>query len=476
MKFTKEIRALIWLCAVFVSTGFSSVNGQNFDIVVGSHPITGVAIYSVGSPDPSLDLSHYNFTWVFEEGYYAFGDSVGHEWEAHLAGVEDSVVLWASKRYDDDTDPGERVGILTDPTPNIVGQVGNERALSRAPRAGYESLYHLRMGSKYPIFVKITLHSLLSHHDMAGGITACTRQYPSFTAGSADGYYIGQKTHPELAANEIGFFVSLGSDPTRGFWRADLMLPFCTDELAKMGQKVSIKAEVFLVDTAWAVAMQAATDLGTVRQELGDMLATSTPVYTNTLFSSVVSSWDPNSKSSYPDSVAAPNGEITYQINYENLGNAMENVVQVFDTLPDWLEPGIYEVDWDNPTTVSIDGDADPATYAWEIHDIQPGETGHIKFKARVKAVTPLGTVIRNRAQILFQDAKQDTMTNLTYNRVVEANEINEDPCDRCKDPCQACKDGNDCPSYWRLVLGILILLVLILFILLVRALRRQTP
>lgn len=437
--------------------------------------MTGVAIYSVGSPDPSLDLSHYNFMWVFEEGYYAFGDSVGHEWEPHGAGEQDSVVLWASKRYDNDNDPGERIGIITDPLPTIAGQVGYSAAISRDPRAGFESLYHLKMGGKYPIFVKITLHSLLSHHDLAGGIVSCTRQYPSFFSGESDGYYLGQKTHPELAANEIGFFVSSGSDPSKGFSRGDLMLPFCTSDLAKMGQRVNIKAEIFLVDTAYAADMQSTTDLGQIRQELGDMLASSSPIYTNTLRTTVVSSWDPNSKSSLPDSVVAPGGEILYQINYENLGNAMENVVLVYDTIPDWLEPGIFEVNWDNPTTVSIDNDADPATYAWEIHDLQPGETGHITFKATVKGTTPLETIIRNRAQIVFQDAKQDTITNLTYNKVVESAEILNDPCSQCKDPCRKCKD-NDCPSWWRTVMAILILLVLILFILLMRALRRPTP
>jgi hypothetical protein len=475
MNFTKKIRVVSWLCAVLIVAGFAPANGQNFGITVGSHPITGDEIYTVDPPPGDIDLSHYNFMWVFEEGYYQLGDSVSHEWEPHGAGEQDSVVLWASKRYDNDNDPGERIGIITDPIPTIAGQVGNATSLSRDPRPGFESLYHFRMGSKYPVLAIITFHPLLSHHEMAGGITSCTRQYPSFTAGSSDGYYLGQKTHPELAENQVAFFASLGTDATKGFNRADLILPICTDAIAKMGNRVTIKVEVYLVNTSYASVIQDSSELGQIRQELGDLYSSPTPIYVNTLRKSVVSSWDPNSKSSYPDSVTSPGAEIAYQIQYENLGSAMENVVQIFDTIPDWLMPGIYEIEWDNPTTISIDSDANPATYAWEVHDIQPGETGHVSFKAKVKVNAPLGTIIRNRAQILFQDAKQDTLTNLTYNRVIEDTGIRSNPCDQCKDPCQKCK-SDDCPSWLRTLLAILILLVLLLFILLVRAMRRRTP
>ncbi|MEM0999325.1 MAG: hypothetical protein AAGN35_19870 [Bacteroidota bacterium] len=430
--------------------------------------------------DSGLNPDHYNFTWIFADDHFEMGPSVTF---MRPNGISNPVVtqLFASKRYDDDDDPNERVADTLD-LGATFGPSRIEIDLSRNPRKGFESIFHLQLGSKYPVYALITYDPQFTVREFTDGPTCYPQYSDQFAPGNPPGNYrMDKKQHDGLAANQELYFISDLSS-SLGPNRADLLVPVCVPNPegfsarggVRMGDSLVIKVAIFLADTNRTAAVMQNTDLTNVAAELPDLWGNTLP-QEDSIKRVVVSSWDPNSKGAEPDSVAAPGKFIRYFIHYENIGNAMENTVKVYDTLPEEVEPNLYDIEWSNATTVDLSNqDGDPRTLEYEISDVLPGEGGFIAFKVDVRPDVPFGKVIRNRARILFSDAGQDTLTNLTYNRVVdpERGDVTSGE-DCCKNPCEYCKEKDDCPNWLRPLLGVLILLVLLLLVLWVRALQR---
>ncbi len=124
---------------------------------------------------------------------------------------------------------------------------------------------------------------------------------------------------------------------------------------------------------------------------------------------------DPNAKSGHAGDVT-PGQELTYTVEYENVGVGRAYGVYVTDELSPHLDE----------TTLDLRGEGEflPATRTilWEVGELAPkgeaGSKGERTFTVRVKPALPSGTVITNQAIVHFPSVPEETATNTVVNAV----------------------------------------------------------
>jgi uncharacterized repeat protein (TIGR01451 family) len=119
----------------------------------------------------------------------------------------------------------------------------------------------------------------------------------------------------------------------------------------------------------------------------------------------VTTAHDPNFKSGPAGDVV--NGQtLPYAIDYENIGEATAFSVSVVDPLP---------LELDETTLVIADGgtySAPSRSVRWNVGNLAAGAGGTVHFTAKVRAGTPVGTVIANTAYVIFPSVPEVTPTN----------------------------------------------------------------
>jgi uncharacterized repeat protein (TIGR01451 family) len=145
----------------------------------------------------------------------------------------------------------------------------------------------------------------------------------------------------------------------------------------------------------------------------------------------VTGSHDPNSKSVIPQG-DGPNGNIyltdsvlLYTIHFQNDGNDTAFTVVVKDTLSSFLDPAtVVPGAADHPYTFDLSGQG-ILTFRFDhimLPDSnvnEPGSNGYFNYTVKVRAGTPIGTVINNTASIYF-DFNEAVVTNTTINTIVD--------------------------------------------------------
>lgn len=132
----------------------------------------------------------------------------------------------------------------------------------------------------------------------------------------------------------------------------------------------------------------------------------------NHFLQEVVTANDPNDIIVSPEGDVRPGDELTYTVNYENIGAGIAFGVYITDTL---------EGDLDTSTLViNNDGSFDPATRTlnWFIGEVGPGQEGSVSFKVKVRADVLDNSEVINFATIYFPSVPQATRTNGAVNRI----------------------------------------------------------
>jgi uncharacterized repeat protein (TIGR01451 family) len=143
-----------------------------------------------------------------------------------------------------------------------------------------------------------------------------------------------------------------------------------------------------------------------------------------------VGSWDPNDKQARPIGYGSAhaieaNTDLEYHIRFQNTGTDTAFTVIVFDTLSTSLDP------------TSIIPGASSHAYTWELKGNgilvftfdnillpdsivnESASHGYVKFKIKQQPNLPLGTLINNRAAIVF-DMNAPVITNTTFHTIDE--------------------------------------------------------
>ena len=143
----------------------------------------------------------------------------------------------------------------------------------------------------------------------------------------------------------------------------------------------------------------------------------------------VVYSYDPNEKEVTPKGTGTPGyiptttDSLVYTVHFQNTGTSYAGNISVIDTLdshldissfkilatsfamvPKWLGPGIIEFDFNN---INL-----PDSTTSEI-----ASHGFVRFQAKLNAGLPIGTQIKNRADIYF-DSNPAVVTNTVLNTI----------------------------------------------------------
>ncbi len=140
----------------------------------------------------------------------------------------------------------------------------------------------------------------------------------------------------------------------------------------------------------------------------------------------IVDSFDPNDKRAIPSGTGinhqvVPGEEIEYIIRFQNTGTDTAYVVKITDTLDVALDPGSFtEGASSHPYTLEVSGKG-RAVLQYTFSNINlpdsttnnPGSNGLVSFRIKIPDTTPLGTVIRNKANIYF-DYNDPVITNET--------------------------------------------------------------
>lgn len=140
----------------------------------------------------------------------------------------------------------------------------------------------------------------------------------------------------------------------------------------------------------------------------------------------VKSSWDPNCISVSPHGYIAAGTELTYTINFENMGNAPARNIHILDTIASYLLPGTLEAVGASHIMNLAVMPRGPYTIAkFEFPEINLPDTSHhnechglVVFKVKTKVDLPPGTIIPARAGIFF-DENEVVMTN-TVNSIID--------------------------------------------------------
>ena len=94
-------------------------------------------------------------------------------------------------------------------------------------------------------------------------------------------------------------------------------------------------------------------------------------------------------------SVTAPNTQVQFTINYDNIGDGLARNVWINDTLP----AGMTYVSSSVPYTL-VTG----STYTWLFTNIAPGTTNSFTITVLIGAGVPLGTTLTNLAELEYTD------------------------------------------------------------------------
>lgn len=145
---------------------------------------------------------------------------------------------------------------------------------------------------------------------------------------------------------------------------------------------------------------------------------------TYSLTRQIVSSYDPNRKTVYPDGdITASTDFLDYLIEFQNTGNDTAFTVELRDSLSSSLDVGTIEIlGASHNYTWDIDG---PGYLTFTFNNImlpdsninEPRSHGYIAYRIRPKANLAVGTRIENTAAIYF-DYNAPVITNTTLNTV----------------------------------------------------------
>ncbi|MCA9726351.1 MAG: hypothetical protein KC729_01630, partial [Candidatus Eisenbacteria bacterium] len=169
------------------------------------------------------------------------------------------------------------------------------------------------------------------------------------------------------------------------------------------------------------------TPLGAVLSVLGDIEPTSGDVdpsnNADTLLLTVVGAYDPNDKHVTPEGVIPPDQELSYQVEFQNVGTAPATTVVIEDELSPALDLTTLQI---GPSTHAHDLQILGRKLVWTFTDIElPPQSendlesrGLVTFKIRPLGGLPPGTEIVNSASIRF-DFADPVETNATSNVIL---------------------------------------------------------
>jgi fimbrial isopeptide formation D2 family protein len=145
----------------------------------------------------------------------------------------------------------------------------------------------------------------------------------------------------------------------------------------------------------------------------------------------VVNSLDPNYKEVYPIDVQPGfNDYFTYTVHFQNTGTALAMNIRLVDTLNTNLDLETFQViNYSHYNTVSVNGNV----LTFRFPNIQlpdstsnfAGSQGFVQYRIKPKANLPLGTKIKNTANIYF-DYNPAIVTNTTTNEFTATASIYE--------------------------------------------------
>lgn len=156
-----------------------------------------------------------------------------------------------------------------------------------------------------------------------------------------------------------------------------------------------------------------------------------------TLCLPVVNSYDPNMKEVSPRGIGTQGDipqsttDLTYTIHFQNTGTATAYFISVVDTLDSSVLPGSLEIlgtshsmipQWLGPNIVKFN------FYNIMLPDSttdEPFSHGFVSFKINLNSSLPIGTQIKNKAQIYF-DSNPAIVTNITLNTIASLTNIEE--------------------------------------------------
>jgi uncharacterized repeat protein (TIGR01451 family) len=124
----------------------------------------------------------------------------------------------------------------------------------------------------------------------------------------------------------------------------------------------------------------------------------------------ITNSWDPNDKLVYPAGVITAGTELNYTIRFQNTGNAPAFNVVVKDTLENTLDIASMRITgFSHPMNFSMDGNG-IATFTFfnimlpDSGSDNEGSNGYVSFRIRTWDNLAPGTLINNRAGIIFDN------------------------------------------------------------------------
>lgn len=140
---------------------------------------------------------------------------------------------------------------------------------------------------------------------------------------------------------------------------------------------------------------------------------------------SIKSSFDPNDKYVQPMGAISPGTNLTYTINFENLGNDTAFNIHILDTLSDKLNLESFKVLSSSANvTYQMFNTASGSVLRYNFKDIllpgtedAPNNRGFVTYQINAKADLAEGTVIENTASIYF-DINAAVVTNTTQNYI----------------------------------------------------------
>lgn len=155
---------------------------------------------------------------------------------------------------------------------------------------------------------------------------------------------------------------------------------------------------------------------------------------TDSLNMIVTCAYDPNNKITHTGigelNIIAPNTRLDYTINFQNIGNAEAQTVQITDQLPAELNPStIQPIAWSHDFDLSVIDDV--ATFTFEniflpgIQQDTAASMGFVRFTIEQVADLAPSTVIENSATIVF-DTNDPIFTNTASNRIGNSIGITE--------------------------------------------------
>lgn len=136
----------------------------------------------------------------------------------------------------------------------------------------------------------------------------------------------------------------------------------------------------------------------------------------------VVSSYDPNHKTSTPSIVSEGGDWLIYTVDFQNTGTSSATTVVVKDTLSPMVQPETFRyIASDHSAVVQVSGSAVTFTFLHinlpDSGTSQSQSKGWLQYKVRAKPNLPLLTQIKNTAYIYF-DYNSAIVTNTTINTV----------------------------------------------------------